>query len=83
MQRISASFLPPIALETGSATPMHRQLSEWFQRAIVDGRLRPGQRVPSSRSLASSTRISSSVKPRSLARQIKRHCAIVPSPQLR
>ncbi len=58
MQRISASFLPPIALDADSATPMHRQLSDWFRRAIVDGQLRPGQRVPSSRSLAGELKIS-------------------------
>ncbi|MFC5437679.1 PLP-dependent aminotransferase family protein [Rhodanobacter umsongensis] len=58
MQRISASFLPPIALDADSAVPMHRQLSDWFRREIVDGQLRPGQRVPSSRSLASELKIS-------------------------
>ena len=58
MQRIPASFLPSITLDAASGVPMHRQLSEWFRRAIVDGRLRPGQRVPSSRSLASELKIS-------------------------
>ncbi|TPG50957.1 PLP-dependent aminotransferase family protein [Rhodanobacter glycinis] len=58
MQRISASFLPPIPLDTDSGTPMHRQLSDWFRHAIVDGQLRPGQRVPSSRSLAGELKIS-------------------------
>jgi GntR family transcriptional regulator/MocR family aminotransferase len=58
MQRISASFLPPIALNAGNGTPMHRQLSDWFRRAILDGQLRPGQRVPSSRSLAGELKIS-------------------------
>ncbi len=58
MRRISASFLPPIALDNASGIPMHRQLSDWFRRAIVDGQMRPGQRVPSSRSLASELKIS-------------------------
>jgi GntR family transcriptional regulator/MocR family aminotransferase len=58
MRRITASFLPPIVLDAASGMPMHRQLSEWFRRAIVDGRLRPGQRVPSSRNLASELKIS-------------------------
>lgn len=58
MRRIPASFLPPITLDAASGVPMHRQLSEWFRRAIVDGRLRPGQRVPSSRSLASELKVS-------------------------
>jgi GntR family transcriptional regulator / MocR family aminotransferase len=38
--------------------PMYQQLSEWFRRAIGEGRLRPGQRVPSSRNLAEELRIS-------------------------
>src|ERR1700679_1944419 len=58
MQRISASFLPPIALDVKSETPMYHQLSDWFRRAILDGQLRPGQRVPSSRNLASELKIS-------------------------
>lgn len=58
MKRISAGFLPPIALDMAGGTPMYGQLSEWFRRAILDGRLRPGQRVPSTRSLARELRIS-------------------------
>ena len=58
MQRISASFLPPIALDAGSATPMYHQLTEWFRRAIIGGQLRPGQRVPSTRNLANELKIS-------------------------
>jgi GntR family transcriptional regulator/MocR family aminotransferase len=37
---------------------MHQQLSEWFRQAIIDGRLRSGQRVPSSRNLADELKIS-------------------------
>jgi GntR family transcriptional regulator / MocR family aminotransferase len=58
MKRISAGFLPPVALDAAGSTPMYDQLSEWFRRAILDGRLRPGQRVPSTRSLAKELRIS-------------------------
>jgi GntR family transcriptional regulator/MocR family aminotransferase len=58
MRRVPASFLPPIALDPGGATPMYQQLSEWFRRAIIEGRLRPGQRIPSSRNLAEELRIS-------------------------
>jgi len=32
--------------------PIHRQIYEGFRRAILDGLLRPGQRVPSTRALA-------------------------------
>jgi GntR family transcriptional regulator/MocR family aminotransferase len=58
MKRISPSFLPPIALDPRSETPMYRQLYEWFRQAIVDGQLRPGQRVPSTRSLAAELNVS-------------------------
>jgi len=58
MKRISASFLPPIALDYRSKTPMYRQLYDWFRRAITDGQMRPGQRVPSTRSLAAELKIS-------------------------
>jgi GntR family transcriptional regulator/MocR family aminotransferase len=58
LRRVAASFLPPIALDPGSATPIYQQLSEWFRRAIIDGRLRPGQRIPSSRNLAEELQIS-------------------------
>ena len=37
---------------------MYRQLYDWFRRAIIAGQLRPGQRVPSTRSLAAELKIS-------------------------
>ncbi len=37
---------------------MYRQLYEWFRRAIFAGQLRPGQRVPSTRSLAAELKVS-------------------------
>ncbi len=58
MKRISASFLPPIALAYRSKTPMYRQLYDWFRRAIIDGQMRPGQRVPSTRGLAAELKMS-------------------------
>ena len=58
MKRLPASFLPPIALDVGRGTPKYQQLSDWFRRAIIDGQLRPGQRVPSTRSLANELKIS-------------------------
>ncbi|HEY9783530.1 MAG TPA: PLP-dependent aminotransferase family protein, partial [Leptolyngbyaceae cyanobacterium] len=47
-----------IALSRQAATPLHRQLYEEVRRAILTGRLTPGQRLPSTRSLASSLEIS-------------------------
>jgi GntR family transcriptional regulator/MocR family aminotransferase len=58
LKRISASFLPPIALDSGSKMPKYRQLYAWFRRAVLDGRLRPGQRVPSTRNLAAELNVS-------------------------
>ena len=58
MKRISASFLPPIALDPRRKIPMYRQLYDWFRRAILDGKLRPGQRVPSTRALAAELKVS-------------------------
>jgi GntR family transcriptional regulator/MocR family aminotransferase len=58
MKRISASFLPPIALDPSRKIAMYRQLYEWFQQAILGGQLRPGQRVPSTRNLAAELKIS-------------------------
>jgi GntR family transcriptional regulator / MocR family aminotransferase len=58
MRRVSASFLPPIALDSSGKVPMYRQLYEWFRRAILAGQLRPGQRVPSTRSLAAELKVS-------------------------
>jgi GntR family transcriptional regulator/MocR family aminotransferase len=58
MKRVPATFLPPIALDHRTKTPMYRQLYDWFRRAIIDCRMRPGQRVPSTRGLAAELKIS-------------------------
>jgi len=58
MKRVPASFLPPIAIDYHTKTPMYRQLYDWFRRVITDGQMRPGQRVPSTRSLAAELKIS-------------------------
>ena len=45
---------PPlgIALDPASRLPLHRQIGEQVRRAILEGRLKPGTRLPSSRLLA-------------------------------
>lgn len=58
MRRVAASFLPPIALAERTKIPMYRQLYDWFRKAIIEGSLRPGQRVPSTRGLAVELNIS-------------------------
>lgn len=42
-----------LVLDAASNTPLHRQIGEQVQRAILERRLTPGQRLPSSRRMAS------------------------------
>ncbi len=44
--------LGPILLDRAGAEPLHRQLYRALRQAVVDGRLRPGERLPPSRALA-------------------------------
>lgn len=52
------SLVPPIALDRRQNRPVYGQLYDWFRAAIIDGRMRPGQRIPSTRSMAAELRIS-------------------------
>jgi GntR family transcriptional regulator/MocR family aminotransferase len=45
-------IVPVIAVDRAAAQPLHRQLYEGYRDAIAEGRLRAGQRLPSTRSLA-------------------------------
>jgi GntR family transcriptional regulator / MocR family aminotransferase len=58
VDRLHGSFIPPMALDFRSETPLYRQISMWLQRAILAGQLQPGQRVPSTRALAKELGIS-------------------------
>src|SRR5262245_1648976 len=49
---------PIVALDRRLGRPLHRQLYDGYREAIVDGRLRPGQRLPSTRILARELQIS-------------------------
>jgi DNA-binding transcriptional MocR family regulator len=49
---------PILALDRRLALPLHRQLYDGYREAILDGRLRPGQRLPSTRTLAQELRVS-------------------------
>lgn len=42
-----------LVLDAASGTPLHRQIGEQVRRAILERRLSPGQRLPSSRLMAS------------------------------
>jgi GntR family transcriptional regulator/MocR family aminotransferase len=48
----SPDILPHIPIDRDAAVPLHRQIYDCLRRAILDGLLRPGQRVPSTRVLA-------------------------------
>lgn len=47
-----------ITLDQRSATPLHKQLYDELRGAILTGRLKPGERVPSTRSLSQSLGVS-------------------------
>ncbi|HEV2400070.1 MAG TPA: PLP-dependent aminotransferase family protein [Candidatus Sulfotelmatobacter sp.] len=47
-----------IHVDRSLTEPLHRQIYNAFRSAIVDGRLRPGQRVPSTRILATEIAVS-------------------------
>lgn len=47
-----------IAVDRSGSQPLHRQIYNSFRAAIVDGRLRPGQQIPSTRILASEIGVS-------------------------
>src|SRR6185503_17522554 len=49
---------PILALDRRLAKPLHRQLYDGYRDAILDGRLRPGQRLPSTRTLARDLQVS-------------------------
>ena len=58
MKRISDSPTLPITVDPEGSDPLHRQIYDWFQRAIVSGQLTQRQRVPSTRMLAAELGIS-------------------------
>ncbi len=58
MRRAAAGILPPIAVDRAATKPLYRQICDAYRQAIAEGRLGGGQRVPSTRSLASALGIS-------------------------
>lgn len=50
--------LPALTLDATSSVPLHRQIYFEIRGAILDGRLRPGTRLPASRALASALSVS-------------------------
>src|SRR5215467_5717615 len=58
MQRVASGIAPMIAVERNALKALHTQIYDAFRAAIVEGRLRPGQRIPSTRVLASEIKVS-------------------------
>jgi len=58
MKRVASGFRPMVAVDRTLSTPLHRQIYDGFRSAILEGRLRPGQRIPSTRVLAAEIRVS-------------------------
>lgn len=58
MKRAASGILPMVPIDRASTTPLHRQIYDGFRSAILEGRLRPGQRIPSTRVLATEVRVS-------------------------
>src|SRR5215472_13848957 len=58
MKRAASGILPLVAIDRKASAPLHRQVYDGFRSAILEGRLRPGQRIPSTRVLAAEIRVS-------------------------
>src|ERR1700732_4083467 len=58
MKKVSSAILPIIPIDRKAPTPLHRQIYDSYRAAIVNGSVRAGQRVPSTRVLASELGIS-------------------------
>jgi GntR family transcriptional regulator / MocR family aminotransferase len=52
MAKVSEAIAPVIVVDRKASAPLHKQVYDGFRMAIVRGNLRPGQRVPSSRTLS-------------------------------
>jgi GntR family transcriptional regulator/MocR family aminotransferase len=51
-------IVPVLAIDRAAAKPIYRQIYDGYREAIVERRLRPGQRLPSTRSLAAELQVS-------------------------
>src|ERR1700693_5228710 len=58
MKRVASGVLPVIAVKRNSPKPLHSQIYDAYRAAIVGGSVRPGQRIPSTRLLASELKVS-------------------------
>lgn len=60
MPRRPQGAIPLLVLDPSAGTPLYRQLADGLRRAILEARLLPGARLPSSRSLADDLEVSRS-----------------------
>jgi GntR family transcriptional regulator / MocR family aminotransferase len=58
MKRVPSGISPVIAIQKNAAKSLYRQVYDAYRKAILDGNLRAGQRVPSTRVLAGELGIS-------------------------
>src|SRR5579859_4976688 len=58
MSHFGTAVSPIIAIDRDAGTPLHRQVYDGYRDAILRGDLTPGQKIPSSRELASEIKIS-------------------------
>jgi GntR family transcriptional regulator / MocR family aminotransferase len=58
MKKTASGFSPLIRIERKAGKPLHSQIYGAFRAAIVGRNLRPGERIPSTRALASELQIS-------------------------
>ena len=58
MRSAAPGILPAFTLDRSAAKPLYRQLCDGFREAIAERRLRGGQRLPSTRTLAAALGIS-------------------------
>ena len=58
MRLMQTGDVPIIAVDRSSKTPLYRQLYEGYREAILTRRLRPGERLPSTRRLAKELSVS-------------------------
>jgi len=58
MKRVGSTFIPPITIDSRKKRPIYGQLYDWLRAAITEGTMKPGQRLPSTRSMAAELKIS-------------------------
>src|SRR5215470_16219421 len=58
MKRVASGIAPVIAVDRSARKALHRQIYDAYRSAIVKGSLRPGQRIPSTRVLATELGVS-------------------------